>query len=129
AGFVDSLARPGGNATGFTLYEYGMGGKWLEVLKEVAPSVTRAAVLRDPTIPQGAGQWGAIQTAAPSFGIEVSFPVLRSTLSHVPCLTGRCLMRAMIPLLTDSSVGDNTFPTRPRLALPGPVGGLLSMDT
>ena len=93
AGFVDSLARPGGNATGFTLYEYGMGGKWLEVLKEVAPSVTRAAVLRDPTIPQGAGQWGAIQTAAPSFGIEVSFPVLRSTLSHVPCLTGRCLMR------------------------------------
>jgi putative ABC transport system substrate-binding protein len=71
AGFVDSLARPGGNATGFTMFEYGMGGKWLEVLKEIAPSVTRAAVLRDPTIPQGAGQWGAIQTAAPSFGIDV----------------------------------------------------------
>ena len=71
AGFVDSLARPGGNATGFTLYEYGMGGKWLEVLKDIAPAVTRAAVLRDPTIPQGAGQWGAIQTAAPSFGMEV----------------------------------------------------------
>jgi putative ABC transport system substrate-binding protein len=71
AGFVDSLARPGGNATGFTLFEYGMGGKWLEVLKEIAPSVTRAAVLRDPTIPQGAGQWGAVQTAAPSFGIDV----------------------------------------------------------
>jgi putative ABC transport system substrate-binding protein len=71
AGFVDNLARPGGNATGFTLFEYGMGGKWLEVLKEIAPSVTRAAVLRDPTIPQGPGQWGAIQTAAPSFGIEV----------------------------------------------------------
>jgi putative ABC transport system substrate-binding protein len=67
AGFVDNLARPGGNATGFTLFEYGMGGKWLEVLKEIAPSVTRAAVLRDPTIPQGPGQWGAIQTAAPSF--------------------------------------------------------------
>ena len=56
AGFVDNLARPGGNATGFTLFEYGMGGKWLEVLKEIAPSVTRAAVLRDPTIPQGPGQ-------------------------------------------------------------------------
>ena len=72
AGYVDSLARPGGNATGFTLFEYGMAGKWLEVLKEIAPRVTRAAVLRDPTILQGIGQWGAIQTAAPSLGIEVS---------------------------------------------------------
>ena len=72
AGFVDSLARPGGNATGFTLSEYGMGGKWLEVLKEIAPSATRAAVLRDSAIAQGIGLWGAIQTAAPSFGIEVS---------------------------------------------------------
>jgi ABC-type uncharacterized transport system substrate-binding protein len=72
AGFVDSLARPGGNATGFTLFEYGMGAKWLELLKEIAPSVTRAAVLRDAAIAQGIGQWGAIQTAAPSLGIEVS---------------------------------------------------------
>jgi ABC-type uncharacterized transport system substrate-binding protein len=72
AGFVDSLARPGGNATGFTLFEYDMGGKYLEVLKEIAPSVTRAAVLRDPAISQGIGLWGAIQTAAPSFGIEVN---------------------------------------------------------
>jgi putative ABC transport system substrate-binding protein len=72
AGFVDSLARPGGNATGFTLFEYGMGAKWLEMLKEIAPSVTRAAVLRDAAIAQGIGQWGAIQTAAPSLGIEVS---------------------------------------------------------
>jgi putative ABC transport system substrate-binding protein len=72
AGYVESLARPGGNATGFTLFEYGMGGKWLEVLKEIAPSVTRAAILRDPTTQQGIGLWGAIQTAAPSFGIEVS---------------------------------------------------------
>ena len=61
AGYVDSLARPGGNATGFTQFEYGMSGKWLELLKEVAPRVTRAAVLRDPTIPQGVGQFGAIQ--------------------------------------------------------------------
>jgi putative ABC transport system substrate-binding protein len=72
AGFVASLARPGGNATGFTTSEYGISGKWLELLKEIAPGVMRAAVLRDPTIPAGIGQFGAIQTAAPSFGIEVS---------------------------------------------------------
>ena len=72
AGFVDSLARPGGNATGFTNLEYGLSGKWLELLKEIAPHVTRAVVLRDPTIPQGIGVWGAIQTAAPLVGIEVS---------------------------------------------------------
>src|SRR5262249_13072949 len=61
-GFVASLARPGGNATGFTVFEYGMGGKWLELLKEVAPSVKRVAVVRDPGIPQGIGQFGAIQS-------------------------------------------------------------------
>jgi putative tryptophan/tyrosine transport system substrate-binding protein len=72
AGFVDSLARPGGNATGFVQYEYGLGGKWLELLKEIAPRVTRAAVLRDAAITAGVGLWGAIQTAAPSLGIEVS---------------------------------------------------------
>jgi ABC-type uncharacterized transport system substrate-binding protein len=72
AGFVDSLARPGGNATGFVQYEYGLSGKWLELLKEIAPRVTRAAVLRDAAITAGVGLWGAIQTAAPSFGIEVS---------------------------------------------------------
>ena len=72
AGYVDSLARPGGNATGFTLSEYGISAKLLEALKEIAPSMTRAAVLRDPTIQQGIGLWSAIQTAAPSFGIEVS---------------------------------------------------------
>jgi putative tryptophan/tyrosine transport system substrate-binding protein len=72
AGYVESLARPGGNATGFTLSEYGISAKLLEALKEIAPSVTRAAVLRDSTIQQGIGLWGAIQTAAPSFGIEVS---------------------------------------------------------
>jgi putative ABC transport system substrate-binding protein len=72
AGFVDSLPRPGGNATGFTNLEYGLGAKWLELLKEIAPRVTRAAVLRDPAIPQGTGQWGAIQTAGPSVGVEVS---------------------------------------------------------
>jgi putative ABC transport system substrate-binding protein len=71
AGFVESLARPGGNVTGFTVFEYGIGAKWLELLKEIAPHVTRAAVIRDPTIASGIGQWGAIQTAAPSFGVEL----------------------------------------------------------
>jgi putative ABC transport system substrate-binding protein len=71
SGFVASLARPDGNATGFTGFEYSMGAKWLELLKEVAPGVTRAAVLRDPASPQGLGQLGAIQTAAPSAGIDV----------------------------------------------------------
>jgi putative ABC transport system substrate-binding protein len=71
-GFVNSLARPGGNATGFSQFEYGVIGKLLELLKEIAPGVTRVAVIRDPTISAGAGQFGAIQTAAPSFGVEVS---------------------------------------------------------
>ena len=66
AGFVDSLARPGGNATGFMPFEYSMSGKWLELLKEIAPGVTRAAVLRDPAIAAGIGQFGAIQAVAPS---------------------------------------------------------------
>ena len=72
AGFVNSLARPGGNTTGFSQFEYGVIGKWLELLKEIAPGVTRVAVIRDPTISAGAGQFGAIQTAAPSFGVEVN---------------------------------------------------------
>jgi ABC-type uncharacterized transport system substrate-binding protein len=71
AGFVDSLARPGGNATGFINFEYGIGAKWLEVLKEIAPGVRRVAVVRDPALAVGAGQFGAIQAAAPSFGIEL----------------------------------------------------------
>ena len=72
AGFVDSLARPGGNATGFILFEYGISGKWLELLKEIAPGVTRAAVIRDATLSSGTGQFGAIQSVAPSVGVEVS---------------------------------------------------------
>jgi ABC-type uncharacterized transport system substrate-binding protein len=72
AGFVDSLARPGSNATGFTTFEYGIGAKWLELLKEIAPGVKRVAVLRDATNPAGSGQWGAIQSVAPSFGVELS---------------------------------------------------------
>jgi ABC-type uncharacterized transport system substrate-binding protein len=72
AGFVQSLARPGGNATGFLMFEYGLSGKWLELLKQIAPSVSRAAVLRDPAIASGIGQFGAVQAVAPSLGVELS---------------------------------------------------------
>jgi putative ABC transport system substrate-binding protein len=73
AGFVTSLARPGGNTTGFSTFEYSIAGKWLQLLKEMAPNVTRAAVLRDPTIAAGIGQFAAIQAMAPpSVGVELS---------------------------------------------------------
>jgi putative tryptophan/tyrosine transport system substrate-binding protein len=72
AGFVDSLARPGGNATGFVQFDYAISGKWLELLKEIAPGLTRVAVLRDPATTAGQGQIGAIQAMAPSFGVEVT---------------------------------------------------------
>jgi putative tryptophan/tyrosine transport system substrate-binding protein len=71
AGYVDSLARPGGNATGFMTIEFSMAGKWLELLKQIAPSMTRAAVLRDATQGSGTAQFGAIQTVAPSLGMEI----------------------------------------------------------
>ena len=72
AGFVANLARPGGNATGFTMFEYGLSGKWLELLKQIVPSITRAAVLRDPAIASGIGQFAAVQTVAPSLGVELT---------------------------------------------------------
>jgi putative tryptophan/tyrosine transport system substrate-binding protein len=72
AGFVENLARPGGNATGFSLFDYGMGGKWLELLKQIAPGVTRVAVIRDPATPQGIGQFSAIHSLAPSLGLDVN---------------------------------------------------------
>jgi putative ABC transport system substrate-binding protein len=71
AGYVESLARPGGNATGFIPFEYSIGGKWLELLKEISPRVTRAAVLRDAALALGSGQLGAIQALAPSVGVEL----------------------------------------------------------
>jgi putative tryptophan/tyrosine transport system substrate-binding protein len=77
SGFVASLARPGGNATGFALFEFGISVKWLELLREIAPRVTRAAALRDPAIPAGLGQLGAIQAVAPSFGVELSLVDVR----------------------------------------------------
>jgi putative ABC transport system substrate-binding protein len=71
-GFVDSLARPGGNATGFMLFEYSISGKWLELLKQIAPGVKRVAVLGDPDTPTGPAQFGVIQAVAPSLRVEVS---------------------------------------------------------
>jgi putative tryptophan/tyrosine transport system substrate-binding protein len=71
AGFVERLARPGGNVTGFALFEYSLSAKWLELLKEIAPGVTRAAVLRDTTVGSGVGQYAIIQAMAPSFGVEL----------------------------------------------------------
>jgi putative ABC transport system substrate-binding protein len=79
AGLVDSLAQPGGNVTGFMNFEYSMSAKWLELLKEIAPSVTRAAILRDPAIASGTGQWGAIQAVAPWVGVEAIPVNMRDT--------------------------------------------------
>ncbi len=72
AGFVDSLAKPGGNITGFPNFEYGIGTKWLELLKEISPRVTRVGVIRDPTVTSNVGQFAAIQSVAPSFGVELT---------------------------------------------------------
>jgi putative ABC transport system substrate-binding protein len=72
SGFVDSLARPGGNVTGFLQFEYTLSGKWLELLKQIAPGVTRAAILRDPAITAGVGQFTIIQSVASSVGVDVS---------------------------------------------------------
>jgi len=79
AGFVESLAHPGGNATGFTFFEYSTSGKWLELLREIAPRVTRALVFRDPDIAAGIGQWSAIQAMAASLGVEVIAANVRDT--------------------------------------------------
>jgi putative ABC transport system substrate-binding protein len=72
SGYVDSLSRPGGNTTGFSLFEYSLSGKWLELLKEIAPHVRRAAVIQDPTRGSGIAQFAAIQTVAQSLGVELS---------------------------------------------------------
>jgi putative ABC transport system substrate-binding protein len=72
AGFVTSLDRPGGNATGFLMFEYGLSGKWLELLKQIAPGVTRAAVVRDPGVASGIGQFAAVQAVAPSLGVDLT---------------------------------------------------------
>jgi putative ABC transport system substrate-binding protein len=80
AGFVDSLSRPGGNATGFASFDYGIGGKWLDLLKEISPDVKRVGVLRDSDITAGIGKWSVIQAVAPMLGLEPSPINLRDTL-------------------------------------------------
>ena len=77
AGYVARLARPGGNATGFTAFEYSLSGKWLELLKEIAPNLTRIAILRDPALAAGIGQFAAIQAMAPSYVEVMGFAALR----------------------------------------------------
>ena len=101
AGFVRSLSRPGGNATGFMSFEYGIGGKWLELLKEIAPKVTRVAVLRDPAIPSGIGIFGVIQAMAASLRMEVTQvnlrdagEVERAVLEFAPAPTGGLIVTA-----------------------------------
>jgi putative ABC transport system substrate-binding protein len=79
AGYAESLARPGGNATGFVSFEYNLSGKWVELLKQIAPNVTRAGILRDPTISSGIGQFAVIQSVAPSIGVDVSPISLRDS--------------------------------------------------
>jgi putative ABC transport system substrate-binding protein len=96
AGYVNSLARPGGNATGFSTFEYSIGGKWLDLLKQIAPGITRVAVLRDPTISGGLGQFGAIQSAASSFAVEVTAINLRDATE---------IERAIMAFATTSSGG------------------------
>jgi putative ABC transport system substrate-binding protein len=78
-GVVESLSRPGGNITGFTQFEYGIVAKWLELLKQIAPNATRAAVLRDPFDPAGIGQWAAMQSVAPVYGVELSVVNVRDS--------------------------------------------------
>jgi putative ABC transport system substrate-binding protein len=92
AGFVDNLSRPGGNTTGFMLFEYSLSGKWLEILKQIVPGLTRAAVLRDAANPAGIAQFGAIRTSATSLGIDVSPIAVRDTAENehgiVPVMVG-----------------------------------------
>ena len=86
AGFVHNLARPGGNATGFMAFEYSISTKWLELLKQIAPSVTRVAVLRDSTTTSGIGQFGVIQAMAPSLRVEVSHVNVRDATEIAPAV-------------------------------------------
>jgi len=88
AGIVDSLGRPGGNVTGFSAFEYGLSGKWLEMLKEIAPNVTRVAVLRNPAISAGIGQFAAIQAVAPSLGVELTPMNVRDAIETERAISG-----------------------------------------
>jgi putative ABC transport system substrate-binding protein len=122
AGYVDSLARPGGNATGFLLFEYGISGKWLELLKQIAPAVTRAAVIRDPNVSAGIGQWAVIQAMAPSMRVELSLVNIRDAgaieldITAFPRLSNGGLIVTATPLATQHReliirlAGDHKLP-------------------
>ena len=134
AGFVRSLARPGGNVTGFMSFEYGIGGKWLELLKEIAPKVTRVAVLRDPAIPSGIGIFGVVQTLAASLRMEVmqvnlrdAGEVERAVLEFAPAPTASLSRRAhwQMPIVTDlpnSQLSTNCPPSTTSARSPPPAG-------
>jgi putative ABC transport system substrate-binding protein len=106
-GLVASLARPGGNTTGFIEFEYNMCAKWPELLKQLAPSVTRAAVIRDPTEFSGIGQLAAIQSVAPSFGMEISAVDVRDTKEIERAINefARTSHGSLIVTLSGSSIG------------------------
>jgi putative ABC transport system substrate-binding protein len=87
-GWVESLSRPGTNATGFASFEFSMSGKWLELLKEIAPSVKRVTIIRDPSVPAGSGGLAAIQTVAPSLGVELTPVGVRDADEILPAITG-----------------------------------------
>jgi putative tryptophan/tyrosine transport system substrate-binding protein len=139
SGLVESLARPGGNATGFLTIEYGIGSKWLQILKEIAPEVTRVAVLRAPTIP-GSGQFGAIQSVASAFGVEVrpvystlADEVERALTAYVRAPNGGLI--ATIAGIANTTIPDDVIPAiAARLRLPAVyhdrrfvhAGGLIS---
>ena len=122
AGFVDSLARPGGNVTGFIHFEYGMGGKWLELLKETVPIVTRAAVLRDPSNPAGTGEFAVVQSLAPSLKVELNPVVMRdpAELEHAVAAFARSPNGGLIVLASatgrKSSRSDRHLAARHRVA-------------
>src|SRR5262249_47300360 len=104
AGFIENLARPGGNATGFINLEYGISGKWLELLKQIAPGVTRASVLRDAALTSGTAQFAAIQAVAPSLGIEVN-PVNVSNAADIERGVGAIARSANGGLIVPASGG------------------------
>jgi ABC-type uncharacterized transport system substrate-binding protein len=137
-GFVDSLAKPGGNITGFASYDYGMAAKWVELLKEIAPYVTHVGVIRDPTTTTGIGQLGAIQSAARSFGLEVS-PLggrdagdIERTVTEFAGGSNRGLIAAGSPLLSNHRDLIISLAARHRLPAVYPfrffvtAGGLIS---
>ena len=125
AGFVNSLSRPGGNATGFTLFEYGMATKWLELLKEIAPSVTRAGVLRDAAIPQGIGQFAVIQSVASAAGVEVS-PIKMRDACEIERTIAAFARREWRPDRDGESGGDGSSRSDHRACGPAPTArGLL----